>query len=150
MDKCPNKVYISGQIDKVFECKIMKMKDLNINRPVTRLDRHVHLFDAGVSLTLNMFRITTENKRGKIILSVEGRLVGAAVQTLEQCWRELSNATPKPKFHVNLCGASFIDNAGKVLAQRDAPARCSPRRRGLPQSSHRSRDRRQQRPRFRE
>ncbi|HEY1482321.1 MAG TPA: TolC family protein [Candidatus Acidoferrum sp.] len=62
-----------------------------------------------------MFRITTENKRGRIILSVEGRLVGAAVQTLEQCWRELSTATPKPKFHVNLCGASFIDNAGKVL-----------------------------------
>ena len=93
----------------------MKRKGLNINRPVTLLDRHVQLLAAGVSLNLNMFRITTENKRGKIILSVEGRLVGAAVQTLEQCWRELSNATPKPKFHVNLCGASFIDNAGKVL-----------------------------------
>src|SRR5580692_454377 len=93
----------------------MKRKVLNINRPVTLLDRQVHLISTGVSLNLNMFRITTENKRGKIILSVEGRLVGAAVQTLEQCWRELSNATPKPKFHVDLCGASFIDNAGKVL-----------------------------------
>jgi outer membrane protein TolC len=93
----------------------MKKQSLNVNRSVTLLDRDVQLFAAGVSLSLNMFRITTENKRGRIILSVEGRLVGAAVQTLEQCWRELSTATPKPKFHVNLCGASFIDNAGKVL-----------------------------------
>lgn len=93
----------------------MKKQSLNVNRSVTLLDRDVQLSAAGVSLSLNMFRITTENKRGRIILSVEGRLVGAAVQTLEQCWRELSTATPKPKFHVNLCGASFIDNAGKVL-----------------------------------
>ena len=62
-----------------------------------------------------MFRITTENKRGKIILSVEGRLAGTGVRTLEQCWRELSGTTPRPKFHVNLCGVSFIDNTGKVL-----------------------------------
>jgi outer membrane protein TolC len=62
-----------------------------------------------------MFRITTENKRGKIILSVEGKLAGAGVRTLEQCWRELSGTSPRPKFHVNLCGVSFIDNTGKVL-----------------------------------
>jgi outer membrane protein len=62
-----------------------------------------------------MFRITTENKRGKITLSVEGRLAGAGVHTLEQCWRELSAVSPKPKFHINLCGVSFIDNTGKVL-----------------------------------
>src|SRR5271165_2602709 len=63
----------------------------------------------------NMFRITTESRRGKTILSVEGRLVGAGVRTLEQCWREMSAASPKPKFHINLCGVSFIDNTGKVL-----------------------------------
>jgi len=37
------------------------------------------------------------------------------VATLEQCWRELSAASPRPKFCINLCGVSFIDNAGKVL-----------------------------------
>jgi len=37
------------------------------------------------------------------------------VATLEQCWRELSAATPRQKFCINLCGVSFIDNAGKVL-----------------------------------
>jgi outer membrane protein len=62
-----------------------------------------------------MLRITTENKRGKLFLCVEGSLSGPRVATLEQCWRELSAATPRPKFCINLCGVSFIDNAGKVL-----------------------------------
>ncbi len=63
----------------------------------------------------SMLRITTENKRGKLILSVEGRLAGQWVGALEQCWRELYAANPRQKFSINLCGVSFIDNAGKVL-----------------------------------
>ena len=62
-----------------------------------------------------MLRITTESKRGKLFLTVEGSLSGPRVSTLEQCWRELNAATPRAKFCVNLCGVSFIDNAGKVL-----------------------------------
>src|SRR5882762_666536 len=65
--------------------------------------------------TESMLRITTEKKRGKIFLSVEGRLAGPWVAALEQCWRELHAASPSEKFHVNLCGVSFIDAAGKVL-----------------------------------
>ncbi len=63
----------------------------------------------------SMLRITTENRRGKLILSVEGRLAGQWVGALEQCWRELYAAHPRQKFSINLCGVSFIDNAGKVL-----------------------------------
>jgi outer membrane protein TolC/ABC-type transporter Mla MlaB component len=70
-------------------------------------------------LTLNgahcMLRVTTEKKRGKTALAVEGRLAGPWVGALEQCWRELHAASPREKFHVNLCGVSFIDAAGKVL-----------------------------------
>jgi outer membrane protein TolC len=73
------------------------------------------MHDSRLEVLGEMFRITTENKRGKIILSVEGKLAGAGVRTLEQCWRELSGTSPRPKFHVNLCGVSFIDNTGKVL-----------------------------------
>ncbi len=62
-----------------------------------------------------MLRITNEKKRGKIVLSVEGRLAGPWVAALEQCWRELHVATPREKFHIDLCGVSFIDAAGKVL-----------------------------------
>src|ERR1700675_1951494 len=68
-----------------------------------------------------MLRITTENKRGKLFLSVEGSLSGPRVATLEQCWRELSAASPRPKFFINLCGVSFIDNAGKVLLKEMYP-----------------------------
>src|SRR6266700_3331743 len=67
------------------------------------------------SRTESMLRITTEKKRGKIFLSVEGKLAGPWVAALEQCWRELHAASPQEKFHVNLCGVSFIDAAGKVL-----------------------------------
>jgi len=62
-----------------------------------------------------MLRITTEKKRGKIFLSVEGKLAGPWVATLEQCWRELQAASPGEKFHLNLCAVSFIDASGKVL-----------------------------------
>lgn len=62
-----------------------------------------------------MLRISTQKRRGKTVLSVEGRLAGPLVATLEQCWRELRGSSPNDKFHVNLCGVSFIDSAGKVL-----------------------------------
>jgi outer membrane protein TolC/ABC-type transporter Mla MlaB component len=62
-----------------------------------------------------MLRITTETKRGKTILTVEGRIAGPSVATVEQCWRELHAASPKQKYIANLCGVSFIDNSGKAL-----------------------------------
>src|SRR5207302_9223715 len=65
--------------------------------------------------TGSMLRITTEKRRGKVFLSVEGKLAGPWVAALEQCWRELHAASPGEKFHVDLCGVSFIDGAGKVL-----------------------------------
>jgi hypothetical protein len=63
----------------------------------------------------DMLRITTENKRSRIVLSVEGRLAGPWVSALEQCWRELYADSPGKKFSVNLCAVSFIDTAGKAL-----------------------------------
>jgi outer membrane protein len=67
------------------------------------------------SRTETMLRVSTEKKRGKTILSVEGRLAGQWVTALAECWRELHAASPHEKFCVNLCGVSFIDAAGKVL-----------------------------------
>ena len=62
-----------------------------------------------------MLRITSEKKKGKVVLTVEGRLAGPWVGTLEQCWRELRAASPNEKFSLDLCGVSFIDPAGKTL-----------------------------------
>jgi outer membrane protein len=63
----------------------------------------------------SMLRITTEKKRGKTVLGVEGRLAGPWVGALEQCWRELHAGSPQEKFYIDLCGVSFIDATGKVL-----------------------------------
>jgi outer membrane protein TolC len=63
----------------------------------------------------SMLRITTEKKRGKTILSVEGRLAGPWVAALEQCWRDLQAGSPGQKFHLDLCGVSFIDASGRML-----------------------------------
>jgi outer membrane protein len=62
-----------------------------------------------------MLRVTTETKRSRTILTVEGRIAGPSVATLEQCWRELYSTSPKQKYIVNLCGVSFIDSSAKAL-----------------------------------
>jgi outer membrane protein len=62
-----------------------------------------------------MFRVTTQKKRDKLLLTVEGRLAGDSVSTLDQCWRELRANSPSEKFNVDLCGVSYIDAAGKTL-----------------------------------
>jgi outer membrane protein len=73
---------------------------------------HMHLLR---STGDQMLRITTEKKRGKVVLTVEGRLAGPWVRTLEQCWRDARAGSPTEKVSVNLCGVSFIDPAGKTL-----------------------------------
>src|SRR3984885_15775252 len=60
-----------------------------------------------------MLRITTEQKKGKVVLAVGGRLPGPWVATLEQSWRDAR--ANNEKVSVNLCGVSFIDPAGKAL-----------------------------------
>ena len=73
------------------------------------------LLESYASEKVSMLRITTETKRGKTLLRLEGKIAGPHVATLEQCWRELTGATPKGKFSVDLCGVSYIDSAGKAL-----------------------------------
>jgi outer membrane protein len=63
----------------------------------------------------DMLRVTTEKKRGRVVLNIEGRLAGESVATLEQCWRELHAGSAEEKFQIHLCDVSFIDAAGKAL-----------------------------------
>src|SRR2546423_13133021 len=62
-----------------------------------------------------MLRITTEKKRGKTFLTVEGRLAGPWVAALEQCWRGVPAALARGKVLGNLFAARFIDAGGKAL-----------------------------------
>jgi len=91
----------------------MNIKDVTLNNPPAALAFSL-LLTPPEEMT-DMLRITTETKRGRLTLSVEGRLAGPWVAALEQCWRELLTASPRQKFSINLCGVSFIDDTGKVL-----------------------------------
>src|ERR1700681_2153282 len=62
-----------------------------------------------------MLRITTEQKPGKVSLTVEGKLTGPWVSALEQSWKDLRNNSSGESLSINLCGVSFIDAAGKAL-----------------------------------
>jgi len=84
-----------------------------MNRNLHRMVLHMHLL--GSTANTRMLRITTERKRGKLVLTVEGRLAGPWVGTLEQSWRDARAGSPTEKVYVNLCGVSFIDPAGKTL-----------------------------------
>src|SRR5438445_9168245 len=84
-----------------------------INKYSHRMGSEVH--QTLSNSILHMLRVTTHKKSGKVLLTVEGRLAGDSVSTLEQCWRELRASSPTEKFNVDLCGVSFIDAAGKAL-----------------------------------
>jgi outer membrane protein len=84
-----------------------------MNRNLHRMVAQVHLLRS--NRKTSMLRITTEKKRGKLVLTVEGRLAGPWVSTLEQSWRDARAGSPTEKVSVNLCGVSFIDPAGKTL-----------------------------------
>jgi outer membrane protein len=62
-----------------------------------------------------MLRITTEQKSDKVLLTVEGKLAGPWVASLEQAWNEARTNSPNAPLKVNLCGVSFIDAAGKEI-----------------------------------
>ena len=62
-----------------------------------------------------MLRITTEQRPGKVSLTVEGKLAGQWVSALEQSWKELRDSSSGESLSINLCGVSFIDAAGKAL-----------------------------------
>jgi hypothetical protein len=62
-----------------------------------------------------MLKITTKTEAMKAILELEGRLAGAWVDELEQCWREIP---PGYAVTVALKAVSFIDDKGKKLLSR--------------------------------
>src|ERR1700758_3211616 len=96
-----------SRITSLFSARYVFIESLH------RMERVMHLVAGGGKES--MLRITTQKKRGKTVLSIEGRLAGPLVATLEQCWRELHGATLSEKLQLNLCEVSFIDAAGRML-----------------------------------
>jgi anti-anti-sigma regulatory factor len=61
-----------------------------------------------------MLKITTDKEAGRTRLKLEGRLAGAWVEELKDCWQQ-SAAAGKPVGVVELNEVIFIDAAGKKL-----------------------------------
>lgn len=58
-----------------------------------------------------MLRITTIVQSTHTVFELEGKLSGPWVAQLETCWRDHADQP----IRVMLCGAEFIDDAGKTL-----------------------------------
>ena len=64
-----------------------------------------------------MIIIETRETGNELTFKVEGRLTGAGVATLEDCWRTAAGRYPHGKFAVDLTQVTFIDQAGSLLLQ---------------------------------
>ena len=60
-----------------------------------------------------MLKITIRTEVTGIIFELEGRLAGAWVQELEDCWGKASNSDRPVR--VMVCAVTFIDDKGKAL-----------------------------------
>jgi ABC-type transporter Mla MlaB component len=60
-----------------------------------------------------MLRVTTKTEKTRTLFLLEGRLAGAWVQELADCWQKA--ASSDQPLRVMLCGVTFIDDQGKAL-----------------------------------
>jgi anti-anti-sigma regulatory factor len=64
-----------------------------------------------------ILKITIHDAASPLRVQLEGRLAGAWVSELEQCWRTATANHPNRKFSVDLTNVTFIDQAGRYLLQ---------------------------------
>ena len=65
-----------------------------------------------------MLRITISEQAAKVMLKLEGRIVGPWTAELARTWQSLRPSLAGKKLAVDLCGVSYIDLAGRgVLAE---------------------------------
>jgi ABC-type transporter Mla MlaB component len=65
-----------------------------------------------------MLRITINDEKDAVILSLEGELIGPWVEEVEQCWKKVFASLGDRSVHVDLSAVSFVDAAGGALLQR--------------------------------
>jgi anti-anti-sigma regulatory factor len=62
-----------------------------------------------------MLRITTHQESKSLTFQLEGKLAGAWVQELRDCWQNLLRDRGLPAICIDLSAVTFIDTAGKDL-----------------------------------
>ena len=64
-----------------------------------------------------MLKITLHDTADRLCMELEGRLAGAWVPELEQCWHTTRAHQPHRQCSLDLTGVTFIDQAGRYLLQ---------------------------------
>jgi len=64
-----------------------------------------------------MLKITVYDTASQLRLALEGRLAGAWVWELDQCWHTTRASHPHRLLTVDLTSVTFIDQAGRYLLQ---------------------------------
>jgi len=64
-----------------------------------------------------MMKIEVQEAGEQLILQVEGRLAGACVPELENCWQVARSSHPKSSIAVDLKYVTCVDRAGRRLLQ---------------------------------
>jgi anti-anti-sigma regulatory factor len=64
-----------------------------------------------------MMKTQMKDFDGQLVLQVEGRLAGAFVPELENCWQAARAEQPDRKISVDLKSVTCIDQAGRRLLQ---------------------------------
>jgi anti-anti-sigma regulatory factor len=64
-----------------------------------------------------MMKVQVNEAGDELILEVEGRLAGAFVPVLENCWRSARANQPNRKISVDLKNVTCVDRAGRYLLQ---------------------------------
>jgi anti-anti-sigma regulatory factor len=64
-----------------------------------------------------MMKIQMKELDGQLVLQVEGRLAGAFVPELENCWKAARASQPGRKISVDLKNVTCVDRAGRYLLQ---------------------------------
>jgi anti-anti-sigma regulatory factor len=60
-----------------------------------------------------MLRITVHDKLGTLTFQLEGKLAGAWVQVLDECWQSTLAGERRALLRVDLTGVTFIDAEGQ-------------------------------------
>jgi anti-anti-sigma regulatory factor len=64
-----------------------------------------------------MMKIEVQEAGEQLILHVEGRLAGACVPELENCWQVAQSSQPNRAISVDLKNVTCVDRAGRRLLQ---------------------------------
>lgn len=65
-----------------------------------------------------MLRITIEEKPGRAVFRLEGKLTGEWVDELERCWLSSKARAGLMRSRIDLTGVSFVDEKGQALLER--------------------------------